>query len=148
MGQIVSCFHDMYHVVRWPASFLDVSIMPKLCGLAYCAKNSSRWMIQLVSELVPRAESTTKDYITAKNNVQSVSNLLCTQVIKPQNFPKRLNQSWHKPTRKKTYTNIKHKTFEGLVPSVSPLLRKHIKLGHAGIVDHCVNLSIPDFKNV
>ena len=31
----------------------------------------------------------------------------------------------------KTYTNIKHKMFEELVPSVSPLLKKHIRLGHA-----------------
>ena len=36
--------------------------------------------------------------------------------------------------------------FEELVPSVSPLLKKHIRLGHAGIVDHSVDLSIPDFK--
>ena len=44
-----------------------------------------------------------------------------------------------------THTNIKHQIFEELVPLVSPLLRKHIKLGHAGIVDHSVDLSIPDF---
>ena len=35
-----------------------------------------------------------------------------------------------------------------LVPSVSPLLKKHIRLGHAGIVDHSVDLSIPDLKKV
>uniref|UniRef100_UPI003AF75E68 hypothetical protein n=1 Tax=Thiolapillus sp. TaxID=2017437 RepID=UPI003AF75E68 len=29
---------------------------------------------------------------------------------------------------------------------VSPLLKKHIRLGHAGIVDHYVDLSTPDFK--
>ena len=46
----------------------------------------------------------------------------------------------------KTYTNIGHNIFEELVPLVSPLLKKHIRLGHAGIVDHSVNLSIPDFK--
>ena len=44
----------------------------------------------------------------------------------------------------KTYTNAGHKMFEELVPSVSPLLKKHIRLGHAGIVDHSVDLSIPD----
>ena len=38
--------------------------------------------------------------------------------------------------------------FEELVPSVSPLLNKHIKLGYAGTVDHSVDLSIPDFKKV
>ena len=26
--------------------------------------------------------------------------------------------------------------------------KKHIRLGHAGIVDHSVDLSIPDFKKV
>ena len=30
----------------------------------------------------------------------------------------------------KTYTNIGHKSFEQLVPSVAPLLEKHIRLGH------------------
>ena len=82
----------------------------------------------------------------AKNNVQSVSYLLCTQVIKPQIIHKPQNQSRHKFTYNKTYTNIGHKIFEELVPSVSPLLKKHIKLGHAGIVDHSVDLSIPDLK--
>ena len=46
---------------------------------------------------------------------------------------------------KTTYTNIGHKIFEELVPSVSPLSKKHIRLGHTGIVDHSVDLSIPDF---
>ena len=36
------------------------------------------------SYLIFWAESTTQDYITAKNNVQSVSHLFCTQVTKPQ----------------------------------------------------------------
>ena len=47
---------------------------------------------------------------------------------------------------KQNIRNIGHKSFEELVPSVSPLLKKHIRLGHAGIVDHSVDLSIPDFK--
>ena len=42
--------------------------------------------------------------------------------------------------------NIEHKIFEELVPSVLPLLKEHIKLGNAGIVDHSVDLSIPDLK--
>ena len=41
----------------------------------------------------------------------------------------------HDTNLHKTYTNIEHKIFEELVPSVSPLLKKHIRLGHAGIVD-------------
>ena len=45
----------------------------------------------------------------------------------------------------KTYRNIKQFFLEKLVPSVSPLLKKHIRLEHAGIVDHSVDLSIPDF---
>ena len=49
----------------------------------------------------------------------------------------------------KKYANVKHKIFEELVTSVLPLLKKkkkHTSLGHAGIVDHSVDLSIPDFK--
>ena len=48
----------------------------------------------------------------------------------------------HKTKHKQTLDKI----FEELVPSVSPLLKKHIRLGHASIVDHSVDLSIPDFK--
>ena len=38
------------------------------------------------------------------------------------------------------YTNIRHK-FSELVPSILPLLKEHIRLGHAGngIVDHSVS---------
>ena len=52
----------------------------------------------LVSSLVFWAKSTTKGYIMVKNNVQSGSYLLCTQVIKPQIIHKPQNQSWHKFT--------------------------------------------------
>ena len=41
----------------------------------------------------------------------------------------------------KTYKNIKHNIFPELVPLVSPLLEKHMRLGHAGIMDHSVSLS-------
>ena len=42
----------------------------------------------------------------------------------------------------------KHRTqnFVELVPSVSPLLKQHIRLGHAGIVNYSVDLSIPGLK--
>ena len=46
----------------------------------------------------------------------------------------------------KIYTNIKQNFFEKLFPLVLPLLKKHIRLGHTGIVDHSVALLIPDFK--
>ena len=38
---------------------------------------------------------------------------------------------------------MEHRIFEDLVPAVSPPLKKHIRLGHAGIMDHSVDLSIP-----
>ena len=44
-----------------------------------------------------------------------------------------------------TYTNIKHIIFGELVPLVLALLKKHIRVGQAGIMDHSVDLSIPDF---
>ena len=64
-------------------------------------------------QLVFWAKSTTKDYITAKNNVLSVSYLLCTQVIKQQIIQKAQNQSWHKFTHKKTQTSKKKKKNTG-----------------------------------
>ena len=66
------------------------------------------------------------------------THLLFTEVIKQQ------NQSGHNFTYNKTYTNIKHKIFKELVPLVSPQLKKAHK-AHAGIMDHFINLSIPDF---
>ena len=45
-------------------------------------------------------------------------------------------------------TNIKHKNFEQLDPSVLPLFRRHIRLGHHGIVDNSVDLSKLDFLSI
>ena len=50
------------------------------------------------SYLVFWAASTTENYITAKSNIQFVSYLLRTLVIKPQIIQKPQNQSWHKST--------------------------------------------------
>ena len=47
--------------------------------------------------------------------------------------------------KNKTYTNNEHKIFEKLVPSVSLLLKKYMRLEHAGIVDHSVDPSVSDF---
>ena len=48
----------------------------------------------------------------------------------------------------KTYTNIKQ-NFRRISPfGIAPVKKKkkkHIRLGHAGIVDHSVDLSIPEF---
>ena len=49
---------------------------------------------------------------------------------------------------KNTHIKIKNTIFEELVPSVLPLLKKHTRLAHAGIVDDSVDLSIPEFKKV
>ena len=43
----------------------------------------------------------------------------------------------------------KHQTqnFRRISPfGIAPLKKKHIRLGQAGIVDHCVDLSVPDLK--
>ena len=58
----------------------------------------------------------------AENNVQSVSYLSYTQVIKPQIIKNRKNQSWHKFTENK---KIKHKMFEELIPLALPLLEAY-----------------------
>ena len=57
-------------------------------------------------------------------------------------------KSIYKTNHKSKHYNIhKHQTqiFEELVPSILPLLNEHIRLGHAGIVDHS-NLSIPGLE--
>ena len=41
-------------------------------------------------------------------------------------------------TNHKPYNKRQIQIFEDLVPSVLPLLKEHIRLGHAGIVDHSV----------
>ena len=44
----------------------------------------------------------------------------------------------------------KHRTqnFRRINPFGITPLKKHIRLGYAGIVDHSIDLSIPDFKKV
>ena len=81
----------------------------------------------------------------AKNNVQSVSCLLCTQVIKPQIIQKPQNQSWTQIYIKQNIRKHRTQHYRRISPSISPLLQKYIRLGHGGIVDHSVDLSIPDF---
>ena len=50
---------------------------------------------------------------------------------------KSIYKTSHFTNIKHTYTNIRHK-FSKLVPSILPLLKEHIRLGHAGIVGHSV----------
>ena len=52
----------------------------------------------------------------------------------------------HKFTWNKTYTNIEHNIFEELSPFGITPVKKHIRPGHAGVVDHSVDLWRPDFK--
>ena len=77
-----------------------------------------------VSYLVFWAQSTTKNYIRAKNNVQSFFYLHCTQVIKQQIIPKLQIQSWHKFAE-----NIhKHQTknFRKICPfGIAPVKKAH-----------------------
>ena len=87
----------------------------------------------------------------AKNNVQSVSYLLCTQVIKPQIIQKPPNQSCAQIYIKQNIHEHRTQNFRkispfGITHVKKKIKKKHIRLGHAGIVDHSVDLSIPDFK--
>ena len=47
--------------------------------------------------------------------------------------------------RQDMHLHIKHKSFEESVPLVFPPLKKRIRLGHTGVVENSVGLSIPDF---
>ena len=63
------------------------------------------------------------------------------------------NHKFHENHQTSPDTNL-HKTkhtqhFRRISPfGVLPLLKKHIRPGHAGIVDHSVDLLIPDFEKV
>ena len=82
------------------------------------------------------------DYIRAKNKLQSVSNY---SAHKSSNHRfKKTHKTSPDTNFYKTYTNTKHKNFEQLDYSILPLLKMEIKLQHAGIVDHSVDLLIPD----
>ena len=98
--------------------------------------------------MVFSAKSTTKDYIRAKTNF-NLSLIYSFTLHKSSNhkFPKNHTISPDTTLHITKHTqNIKNFFFEELVLSVLPLLKKHIRLEHAGIVDHFVDLSIPDFK--
>ena len=62
-------------------------------------------------------------------------------------FLKSINKEWTEAI-KNTYIH-QTQNFRRFCP-VGPVffLKKHKSLGHAGIVDHSVDLSIPDFKKV
>ena len=60
-----------------------------------------------VSSLVFWTQSTTRDYIRAKNNAQSVSYLLCTRVIKPQIIPQTTKSITTKSVLKQIYRKNK-----------------------------------------
>ena len=81
---------------------------------------------ELVSQLVFWAESTTKDYTTAKNNVQSVSYLLCTQVIKPQILQKPQNQCCTQIYIKENIHKYQTQNFWRVSPfSITPVEKAH-----------------------
>ena len=84
------------------------------------------WWWWWVSQLVFGAESTTKGYIMAKNNVQSVSHLLCTQVIKPQIIHKPQNQAWHKFYIKQNIHKRRTQNFRRIRPfGITPVEKAH-----------------------
>ena len=93
--------------------------------------------------MVLSAQSTTTDYIRAKTNF-NLSPTYYAHKSSNRKFPQNhiispdINLHKTKPTQ----------IFEELIPAILPLLRKHIRLGHAGIIDHSVNSSIPDFSKV
>ena len=93
----------------------------------------------------------------AKNNVQSVSYLLGTQVIKPQIIQKAQNQYCTQIYIKHNIHKHRTQNFRRISPfGITPVknthththTHTHIGLGHAGIVNHYVDLSIADFIEV
>ena len=54
----------------------------------------------------------------------------------------------HKQNIHKHQTKIFRRISPFGITSLKKIIKKHIRLGHSGIVDHSVDLSIPDFKKV
>ena len=77
------------------------------------------------------------DYIRAKTNV-SLSPVYSAHKSSNHIFSKNYKIS-PDTNLYETHTNIKQKIFEELVPSVLPLLKKHITLGYAGVVGHSID---------
>ena len=103
---------------------------------------------ELVNYLVLCAQSTKTDYIRAKTNFNlSPIYFACTssnhKVIKNH----KISPDTHLHKTKHTQTPTKN--VQRISPfGIAPVKKKHIRLGHAGIVDHCVDLSIPDLKHL
>ena len=56
------------------------------------------------------------------------------------------NQSLCKHKPKPVYTNIKPKISKSVPSIVIPLSKEHMRLGHAGIVDHSISISLINTK--
>ena len=95
------------------------------------------------------AQSTTKDYIRAKKKF-SLSPTYSTHKSSNHKFSQiyKISPDTNLYETKDTCTNIKHKMYEELDPSVLPLFKRHIRLGHPGIVDNSVDLSKLDFLGI
>ena len=97
-------------------------------------------------QLVFWAQSTTEDNTRAQNR------LVCLLLILHISLQTTIFLKSTQSVLTQIYiSNIyihKHQTqnCRRIVPSVLPLLEKHIRLGHAGIVDHFVDLSIKKKK--
>ena len=80
-----------------------------------------------------KSESSLICVIIAEGSTNALPVSTSKQVIKPQIIQSVLTHTYiQKITHKKKQpTNIKHKIFKELVPSVLPLLKKCIRLGHA-----------------
>ena len=87
-------------------------------------------------------KSPRKDYIRAKNQLQSASDHSAHKSSNHR-FPK-THKTSPDTSLYKTYKNTKHNIFEELVHSILPLLEKEIRLGHTGIMDPFIDLRIPD----
>ena len=84
------------------------------------------------------------DYFRAKTNF-NLSPIYSAHESSNHKFSKSHKISPNTNLHKTKHTQTSNTNFfEELVPS--PPLKKHIRLGHAGIVDLSVDLSIPDFK--
>ena len=119
-----------FHCQLCVLTLISVSVPPP-CYRSSSSSSSSNWILMFC-----QPHRVTSGQSNSGHKQIHISKLF-SHIYQPS--VKSLYKTDHFANIKHTwiYTNIRQKKSE-LVPSVLPLLKEHIRVGHAGIVDHSV----------
>ena len=94
--------------------------------------SSSNWIL-----MACQPDRATSGQSNSGHKQMHISKFFSYIIIIYQPLVKSIYKTNHFANIQHTHTNIRQ-IFEELVPSILPLLKEHIKLGHAGVTDHSV----------